>query len=136
MNTKLHHIIAYGWLFTLILLKSFDSDASPDLFGNSQNCQILFSLDNGSQIVFEQQAQVLAPYISRLNIELFDLNKPHSEQPFQTISGRKRRQMKQWLGWVNGESRAIVRYEQAIVFESSGNLDLTLLLETCQRHAE
>lgn len=96
-------------------------------------CQIIFSLRGDSQAVFEDQTRHLAHHIKRLNIELIDLNNRRNATPYTDLSGRQRRQLKHDLLLADDQSRAFVRLNQSTIFQTSGSIDLTLLIQTCQK---
>jgi hypothetical protein len=99
----------------------------------SSQCQIIFSLKGDSQTVFEHQVQQLAHHIDSLDIALIDLNRTHNEKTYTNISGRLKRRLKRKLELIGNKSVAIVRLNQVTLLHVSGGIDLTLLIQTCQK---
>jgi hypothetical protein len=130
-NTR--NLLAKKGVRTFIFGLFFFGNSLAVALPNNNHCQIAFSLKGDSQAVFEQQVDRLSVHIRRLNIELLDLNKVQNDKPYVSLSGRDRRRLKHQLDLVEDQSSAFILFNRATIFEVSGGIDLTLLLQVCEQ---
>lgn len=117
--------------FALLLMLSPPSKA-VDIPVKPNKCLVIYYLDGLAYDAFALQVDNMRAQLISKKIALIDLRHWQSEPPFQHLSGRNRRLLRQQLGIEANVSQAVLLDRKGQIRHYKGTIDLIDFLFACR----